>query len=314
MPMITRLMAFTVLLPTLICAPYPTRAALVCEADLVSLDFGQISVRDGMPEQTSGPVTITCSGGTPDTTATACVMIGAGSGGSAPGLSPRYMTGVGAAGLEYQLTTQNTLSGGGSIWETVGFTLTLDATGSATIAPTLYAEVTSIGAQATVGSYASDFASGGDIQLAYGASDCSQFGTASSFSVRASVAASCTISVSDMDFGVIDAAVVTPVDQTATISVSCTNASAYSVGLDMGRQPQGIDPSGRRMTNGVNVLAYGLYLDAAATAAWGIEASNVSAGVGTGGHQTLTVFGRIFSDQIAVVGRYSDTVVVIVNY
>jgi spore coat protein U-like protein len=314
MPMITRLMAFTPLLPALICAPWPARAALVCEADLVALDFGQISVRDGMPEQTSGPVTITCSGGTPDTTATACVMIGAGSGGSGPSLSPRYMTGVGAAVLDYQLTAQNTLSGGGSLWETVGFTLPLDVTGSATIAPMLYAEVTSIGAQATVGSYASDFASGGDVQLAYGASDCSQFGTPSSFSVRANVAASCTVSVSNMDFGVIEAAVVAPVDQTATISVSCTNASAYSVGLDMGRQPEGAGPSGRRMVNGVNTLAYGLYRDAAATAAWGLDAETVAAGIGTGGGQTLTVFGRIFPDQVAVVGRYSDSVVVIVNY
>ncbi len=312
--MITRLIAFTAFLPALVCVPWPARAALVCEADLVSLDFGQISVRDGMPEQTSGPVTISCSGGTPGTTATACVMIGAGSGGSGPGLTPRYMTGVGTAVLEYQLTAQNTLSGGGSTWETVGFTLSLDATGSATIAPALYAEVTSIGAQATVGSYAADFASGGDVQLAYGEGDCSQYGTASSFTVRASVAASCTVSVSNMDFGVIDAAVVAPVDQTAAISVSCTNASSYNVGLDMGGQPEGFGPSGRRMTNGVSVLAYGLYHDAAASAAWGLEADNVAAGIGTGGNQTLTVFGRIFPDQVAVVGRYSDSVVVVVNY
>jgi spore coat protein U-like protein len=309
-----RPIALSVLCLTAFCIPWPARAALVCEANLVSLDFGQISVRDGMPEQTSGPVTISCSGGTPDSTASACVIIGAGSGGAGPDQTPRYMTGDGAASLAYQLTSQNTLSGGGSTWETVGFTLPLDATGSATIAPTLYAEVTSIGAQATVGLYASTFASGGDIQLAYGESDCSQYGTASSFTLRATVTASCTVSVSNMDFGVIDAVVAAPVDQTATISVSCTNASPYSVGLDMGGQPEGVGPTGRRMRNGADMLAYGLYHDAAATAAWGIDAGNVSAGVGTGGNQFLTVFGRIFPDQEAVVGRYSDTVVVIVNY
>lgn len=312
--MITRLIFFAAVLPALICVPWPARAALVCEADLVSLDFGQISVRDGMLEQTSGPVTISCSGGTPSTTATACVMIGAGSGGSGPGLTPRYMTGVGMAVLEYQLTAQNTLSGGGSTWETVGFTLPLDATGSATIAPTLYAEVTSIGAQATVGPYAADFASGSDVQLAYGEADCSQYGTASSFTVRASVAASCTVSVSNMDFGTIDAAVVAPVDQTATISLTCTNASFYTVGLDMGGHPEGTGPSGRRMTNGGNMLAYGLYHDPEATAGWGLDAGSSATGMGTGGHQELTVFGRIFPDQVAVVGLYSDTVVVVVNY
>lgn len=312
--MMMRMIALTVGLGALVCAPLPARAALVCEADLVSLDFGQISVRDGLPEQTSGPVTISCTGGVPDTTAKACVMIGAGSGGSGPGQSPRYMTGSGVAPLEFQLTAQNTLSAGGSTWETVGFTLTLDATGSGTIAPTIYAEITSIGAQAIVGSYSSSFTSGGDVQMAYGESECSLFGTASSFSVQANVAASCTVSVSDMDFGVIDAAISLPVDQSATISVACTNLASYTVGLDMGRQPADFGPTGRRMANGANLLAYGLYHDAAAATAWGTEAGNIAAGTGTGGNQTLTVFGRIFPDQTAEIGGYSDSVVVIVNY
>ncbi len=314
MQMMTRLIVLTAALSAMFCIPSAARAALMCEADLVSLDFGQISVRDGMPEQTSGPVTITCSGGVPDSTAIACVLIGAGSGGSGPGQTPRYMTGGGTASLDYQLTAQNTLSGGGTTWQTVGFSLPLDATGSATIASTIYAEVTSIGAQAIVGSYASSFASGGDVQLAFGETVCSQYGTASSFDVRASVAASCTVNVSDMDFGIIDAALIAPVDQTATIAVTCTNASSYTVGLDMGGQPVGVGPAARRMTNGGNLLAYGLYHDAAGTTGWGLDAANVATGVGTGGNQTLTVYGRIFPDQIAVVGTYADTVVVVVNY
>ncbi|WP_022705656.1 Csu type fimbrial protein [Pseudorhodobacter ferrugineus] len=298
----------------LICLPSVARATLVCEANLVSLDFGQISVRDGLPEQTSGSVTIFCSGGVPNSNAVACVQIGAGSGGSGPGQTPRYMTGLGTTSLEYQLTAGNTLSGGGNTWETASFSLPLDATGSATIAPVLYAEITSIGAQATVGSYDSDFASGGDVLLAYGETACTQYGTASAFTVRATVAASCTVSVSNMDFGTIDATVVAPVDQTAIISLTCTNASFYTVGLNMGGHPEGTGPSARRMINRGNVLAYGLYHDPAATAGWGLDAGNIATGMGTGGHQTLTVFGRIFPDQFAVVGIYSDTVVVVVNY
>jgi len=309
-----RMIVIVAALPALSCLPSAARADLACEADLVSLDFGQISVRDGLPEQTSGPVTISCSGGIPNSNAVACVQIGAGSGGSGPGQSPRYMTGVGTAALEYQLTAGNTLSGGGSTWQTVGFNLSLDATGSATIAPALYAEITSIGASVAVGSYGSDFATGGDVQLAYGETSCTQYGTASAFTVRATVAASCTVSVSNMDFGMIDAAVVAPVDQTATISVRCTNASFYTVGLDMGGHSVGTGPSARRMTNGVSALAYGLFHDPAATADWGLETGNIATGMGTGGHQALTVFGRIFPDQVAVVGRYSDSVVVVVNY
>lgn len=311
---VMRTLLVTAALPALIFLPSAARAALVCEADIVSLDFGQISVRDDIPELTSGPVTISCSGGVPNSNAVACVQIGAGSGGSGPGQTPRYMTGAGTTSLEYQLTAGNTFSGGGRTWETASFNLPLDATGSATIAPALYAEITSIGAQATVGSYGSDFASGGDVQLAYGETTCTQNGTASAFTVRANVAASCTVSVSNMDFGTINAAVVAPVDQTATISLTCTNASFYTVGLDMGIYAEGTGSSARRMTNGGNVLAYGLYHDPAARAGWGLDEGNTATGKGTGARQTLTVFGRIFPDQVAVVGIYSDTVVVVVNY
>lgn len=312
--MMLRPFVLTAVLGAFASAALPARAALVCEADIVSLDFGLISGRDGTSQQTSGPVTISCSGGTPGATALACATIGAGSGGSGPGQTPRYMTGDGTAPLEYHLTTQNTISGGGSTWETVGFTIPLDGTGSGTIAPTLYAEVTSIGSQATIGSYTSRFEAGGDVRLDYGEAECSQLGTASSFTVRANVTASCTVSVSDMNFGVIDAAVEAPVDQTATITVSCTNASAYTVGLDHGRQPMGFEPSGRRMANGGNVLAYGLYHDASHTLSWGMGAGTVAAGRGTGGNQTLAVFGRILAIQQAMVGTYTDTVVVVVSY
>ncbi|PWK55873.1 Csu type fimbrial protein [Roseicyclus mahoneyensis] len=295
-------------------AGHPARAELVCDADPASLDFGLISVRDGQSQQTSGPVTISCSGGTPGASIVACVSLGAGSGGSGPGLTPRTMSGNGAATLDYQLTANNTLSVGGIIWETVGFAVDLDGSGSATVAPTLYAEVTSIGAQATIGPYLSRFEAGGDVLMSYGETACDQTGTASSFSVQATVTASCTVEVSNMDFGNIDAAIVAPVDQTASITVSCTNGSAYTVGLDHGLHAMDGGPSGRRLANGGNLLAYGLYQDPSRSLGWGSGAGTLVAGVGTGGQQVLAVFGRILADQQAVVGSYSDRVVVTVAY
>ena len=295
-------------------AGLPARADLACSADVAALDFGLISVRDGHAQQTSGPVTISCSGGIPATSALACVTIGAGSGGSGPGLTPRILSGNGAATLEYQLTADNTLSVGGITWETVDFVVPIDGLGSGTIAPTLYAEVTSIGAQATIGPYLSRFEGGGDVILAYGATACDQTGTASSFTVQATVTASCTVAVSNMDFGNIDAAIVAPVDQTASISITCTNDSAYTVGLDHGVHAVDAGPTGRRMDNGGNLLAYGLYQDASRSLAWGFGTGTVAAGVGTGGNQALTVFGRIPAGQQAVAGTYSDRVVVVVTY
>lgn len=312
--MMLRSLFLTVMLAVCATLPQPARAALICAVDIVSLDFGTISVRDGLLLQTSGPVTIDCSGGTPGTTIQACVSLGSGSGGSGPGQSPRYMTGDGTAPLAYQLTALNSFSGGGSVWETVGYAIALDATGSATIAATLHAEMTTIAAQATVGTYSSRFDGGADVTLSYGETGCDQTGAASAFSVSASLVASCTVSVSSMDFGVIDTAIVAPVDQTATIDVSCTNASGYTVGLGQGLQPVDGGPTGRRMANGANLLAYGLYQDQARTSAWGLTPPTVAAGTGTGGNQSLTVFGRIFGNQTTSIGSYSDSVVVIVTY
>jgi spore coat protein U-like protein len=312
--MMLRSFVMTVIFAVYATLPSSANASLVCEVDIVSLDFGMILVRDGLSLQTSGPVTIDCNGGTPGTTIQACVTIGSGSGGSVPGQSPRYMTGDGTAPLAYQLTAQNSFSSGGSIWETVGYAIPLDATGSATIATTLHAEVTAVAAQATVRSYSSRFDGGSDVNVSYGEIECNQSGATSVFSVSASLAASCDVSVSNMDFGVIDTAIVAPVDQTATIEVSCTNASGYTVGIGPGLQPAGAGPTGRRMANGTSLLAYGLYHDESRTSDWGLTPATVAGGTGTGGNQSLTVFGRIFGNQSASMGSYSDSVVVIVTY
>jgi len=134
------------------------------------------------------------------------------------------------------------------------------------------------------------------------------------FTVDAEVTPSCTVSVSNMDFGVIDAVVVDPVLQIATIAVSCTNASAFTVGLDHGTNAVDSGATGRRMANGGDLLAYGLYHDEARTADWGLVAGTVAEGTGTGGSQALTVYGKILSNQQASVGTYFDSVVVVVSY
>lgn len=306
---------FTVVLFGLTSLPIPAHAALICEAAIASLNFGLISVRDGSIAQTSSPVKISCFGGTPGTFVHACLTIGSGSGGSGTGLTPRYMAGGEAASLAYQLTSQNTLSAGGATWDVVALSIPLDATsGSSAVETTLYAEVTSIGTQVTVGSYNSHFETGTEVGLSYGENACDTSGAVTTFTVDAVVTPSCTVNVSNMDFGVIDAIVAAPVDQIATISVSCTNASAYTVGLDQGTNGVDSGPTGRRMANDGDLLAYGLYHDEARTADWGLTVGTVAAGIGNGGSEALTVYGKILSNQQASVGTYFDSVVVIVSY
>lgn len=313
--MMLRHWGLTVVFFGLTSLPIPAHAALVCEAGIGSLNFGLISGRDGSMPQTNSPVTISCFGGTPGTIVHACLTIGSGSGGSGTDLTPRYMTGGEAASLAYQLTSQNTLSAGGTTWDVVALSIPLDATsGSFAMETTLYAEVTSIGTQVTVGSYNSHFETGTEVGLSYGENACDTSGAVTTFTVDAVVTPSCTVNVSNMDFGVIDAIVAAPVDQIATISVSCTNVSAYTVGLDHGTNAVDSGPRGRRMASGGDLLAYGLYHDEARSADWGMTAGTLAAGTGTGGSQDLTVYGQIFSNQQASVGTYADSVVVIVSY
>lgn len=295
--------------------PSTAKAELICHAAIASLNFGTISVRDGVSPQTSGPVTISCSGGIAGATAQACLNIGSGSGGSGAGETPRFLTDDETAQLAYQLSSQNVVSLGGPIWEDVELSVSIDAAGEGVAEATLYAEVTAIGMQVTVGDYTSRFDGGLDVALSFGNITCDQSGAASGFIVEAMVEASCTVSVSNMDFGVIDAAIIAPVDQTATVTVTCTNQADYTVGFDQGTHSDAVPGlSARNMANGAQLLAYNLYQDAARTIDWGLAPGAVAAGLGTGSTQAITVFGRIFPDQQARAGTYTDSVVVIVTY
>lgn len=294
--------------------PGAARAALLCNADIVSLNFGVISVRDGILLQTSGPVTISCAGGTAGAVVQACVRLDAGSGGAAAGQSPRSLTGQGLSPLQYQLTAENSFSNGGPVWETRSYALTLDASGAASIAPMLYAQITAIGAEATVGAYSSVFEPGLGAALTFGETSCSQSGAASGFQVSASLTSSCSVSVTPMDFGVISNQITAEIDQTAQIAVSCTNGSGYTIGLDFGQHAVDAGARGRRMASGGNLLGYGLYQDAARSLDWGMIPSTQGSGTGTGGTQALTVYGRVFSPQSPAAGSYSDLVVITVTY
>ena len=295
--------------------PSTAKADLICHAAIASLNFGTISVRDGVSPQTSGPVTISCSGGIAGATVRACLSIGSGSGGSGAGETPRFLKGDKTGQLEYQLSSQNTLSLGGPIWEDVELAISMNAAGEGIAETTLYAEVTAIGTQVTVGDYTSHFDSSLDVVMSFGNITCDQLGAASGFIVEAMVEASCTVSVSNMDFGVVDVAIIAPVDQTATVTMSCTNQVDYTVGFDQGTHSDAAPSlSARNMANGAQLLAYNLYQNAARTIAWGLAPGALVAGLGTSSNQIITVFGRILPDQQALAGTYTDSVVVVVTY
>lgn len=132
------------------------------------------------------------------------------------------------------------------------------------------------------------------------------------FLVTATVTATCTVTANTLSFGTYGGA--TNLDGTTTITVKCTNGSAYQVGLNAGTAP-GATAAARKMASGANLLTYALYSDAGRTTVWGDSVGGDTVhGIGTGLDQSLTVYGRVPAGQLPPVGSYTDTIGVTVYY
>jgi spore coat protein U-like protein len=152
------------------------------------------------------------------------------------------------------------------------------------------------------------------VVLACSAADASAATATTTFTVQITINASCVInSAGTLNFGS-QGALTGNVDQTSTISVQCTNTTAYNIGLDAGTGT-GATVATRKMTNGGNTIDYTLYRDAGRTQVWGttIGTDTVSA-TGNGAAQTHTVYGRVPAQTTPAPNSYTDTVTVTVTY
>jgi spore coat protein U-like protein len=151
-----------------------------------------------------------------------------------------------------------------------------------------------------------------------------QAGTSTAnLTVQITITASCTINAATLDFGSNPgtALLAANVDASTTVSVTCTNGSPYSIGMDNGANVSG---SQRRMKNGVaNFLNYNLYTDAARLNAWTTAASSTTCttanscalGTGSGAAQSVNIYGRVPTVATApATGVYTDTVVMTITY
>ena len=142
-------------------------------------------------------------------------------------------------------------------------------------------------------------------------------GTASStMSVTATVTANCTVSTTALAFGSVNTISGSNVDSTGSLSITCTNGTAWAASAGVG-SGSGASYANRRMTAGANLLNYNIYTTAARTTVWGDGTSSTATigGSGTGGAQSVTVYGRVGSGQTSVpAGAYADTVAVTVTY
>lgn len=141
--------------------------------------------------------------------------------------------------------------------------------------------------------------------------------TSATFNVTASVVDSCTVSATDLDFGVIDPTANTAYDAESAVEVTCTAGTVYTIGLGAGQAPGATESSRLMMhTNGSNTLSYELYQDTARTTGWGGLLDLVPVmGLGVGTSQAYSVYGRVPEGQeTARVGAYSDVITVTLSY
>jgi spore coat protein U-like protein len=139
----------------------------------------------------------------------------------------------------------------------------------------------------------------------------------SSLTVNATVSSNCTVSTSAVAFGDVDVTSGQAVQGTGSVSVTCTNGTAWTAAADAGAG-LGADLASRKMANGANLLNYSLFIDSSRTQLWGDGVEGATAtfsDTGTGTAQTQTVYGLIPAGQTGVqAGAYTDTVQVTVTY
>ena len=133
--------------------------------------------------------------------------------------------------------------------------------------------------------------------------------------VSVDVVAFCTMSAASMTFANYDAT--GNDDQTANLSVKCTNTTGYEIFLDGGLNGNVATRKVKGTTGGnTATLDYHLYLDAGHSNNWGETTTvDTSTGTGNGNTQTIPVYGRIPSGQtLPKPDTYTDTVTATLSY
>ena len=134
-------------------------------------------------------------------------------------------------------------------------------------------------------------------------------------SVSLTVAPNCQIAVTDLAFGAYDPLIANAereLDATADVRMLCTKNAQASIGLDFGRNNQGVL---RSMTAGPDRVLYQLFQDASRQKLWGFG-ENALHIIGVGGRepQRYVVYGRVAGGQEVPPGAYTDVVLATVDF
>lgn len=305
------------------CAPAPA-AALSCHGYAAeNINFGNINLLDSTPVNRIAQISYGCDNGDQPTEVLLCISAGP----SPVSLSydPRYMQLV---------DTSQSGSLAYNLYQDAAATTILGSTGGAaaplafitTIVPyydegsiTIYGRVAPFGQAGSPNGY---YGAALPLKLSYMANEtganCSSpklvLGQTWSLQVETFVTSQCHINqTSTLNFGTVPGLLTDNVDGASAISLTCTNALPYYVGLDNGQHADGAI---RRMQGPNGYIQYELYRDSQRTQRWGNAGDNTdkAPGTGTGSSQAFTVYGRVMPQTFTSSGTFSDTIVVTVTY
>jgi len=136
------------------------------------------------------------------------------------------------------------------------------------------------------------------------------------FRVSARVEAVCSVTATDLDFGVYSSQNASPQPGTTILQATCTPGTTYNIGLNAGTS-SGATINQRKMsgTPASNQLNYQLYSDSSHTTIWGnTSGTDTVTGSGTGLTVPHTVYGQIPGAQNVPAGNYADTITVSIFY
>lgn len=306
-------------------------AQISCSPTMSALTFGTVDPLSSLTN-VNATLTFNCTNSNNNSrAATLCFSIGEPGGAQT---NPRRMS-SGANFLNFQLyqdPAYSTVWGSSFFGPNTPLQVNVTVPGKSSISTpgsaTMYGRVLAGQTSAVPGSYIRSYQSG-DTALKINQNNnntapgsCgSTAGGAFPFDVSATVIKSCTVTANTLDFGTPVGSLTTNIDSTTTVQATCSNTTAYQIGLDNGQNASGTT---RRMAGGSSeFINYELYLDAGRTQRWGNSfnplnplSTDTVSGTGTGSAQlpAVTVYGRVPPQTTPSAGSYGDTITVNVTY
>ena len=137
------------------------------------------------------------------------------------------------------------------------------------------------------------------------------------FNVKLTVGASCTVAATDIDFGTVTAAVAANLSQSGTLSVRCPASTSYTLGLTPSNNTTtGAGEMSGTTAGNTSTVGYQLHQTSASGPVWGnVTGSNTVTGTGSGMGNTTThtVYASVPTTDVTP-DTYSDVVTVTLTY